>query len=344
MSIPSAANVGRIAALPDAVVRNLQITQCYHELSLALAGIAGREANWCTFATWASKQAGQTIRGEDPARAAETLLREAPELEPLLAVLQREVGRLGVRWDARALREELLRVLDPRPALRAASDAVARGNLKVFEEIGLAFAHFLALCEDGHGADAEAVRRFCDALRPGEPPEGQRLLREAFVAYGEACTATDPQARAELMFFANLLIGLHEQTRLQPEIAAAMNVSFGDEEALRGRLLWVLLPGRWLRARLWVARLLKRRLPLDVALDRLIERVRAHVRRALTETLMTLAVAEGRALRLGRVLDVPFAPLLAQPMHPALIDLLAIVDPTPGSPAGSGAADWAHLP
>jgi len=39
------------------MVRNLRITQCYS----ALAGAA----NWCSFATWVSKQAGQTIRGED---------------------------------------------------------------------------------------------------------------------------------------------------------------------------------------------------------------------------------------------------------------------------------------
>ncbi len=49
--------------LQDAVVRNLQITQCYHELSAVLAGRIAGEANWCAFATWASRQAGQTIRG-----------------------------------------------------------------------------------------------------------------------------------------------------------------------------------------------------------------------------------------------------------------------------------------
>ena len=67
---PTVAAVERIAALDDPVVRNLQITQCYSELSRAFAArIDGGPANWCTFATWASKQAGQTIRGEDLARA-----------------------------------------------------------------------------------------------------------------------------------------------------------------------------------------------------------------------------------------------------------------------------------
>ena len=66
-SIPTTVDVDRIAALSEPVIRNLQITQCYHELAAAMAArVSG--ANWCTFATWASRQAGQTIRQEDFAR------------------------------------------------------------------------------------------------------------------------------------------------------------------------------------------------------------------------------------------------------------------------------------
>ena len=68
-NVPTVANVDRIAALADPIVRNLQITQCYHEVSSALAVMSGVTGNWCTFVTWASKQAGQTIRQEDLARA-----------------------------------------------------------------------------------------------------------------------------------------------------------------------------------------------------------------------------------------------------------------------------------
>jgi hypothetical protein len=38
--------VERIAALSDPVLRNLQITQCYHELALVLAERTGGSANW----------------------------------------------------------------------------------------------------------------------------------------------------------------------------------------------------------------------------------------------------------------------------------------------------------
>src|SRR5512136_2991251 len=65
--IPTTADVDRAAALPDPMIRNLQITQCYHELAAVLAARASG-TNWCIFATWASRQAGQTIRKEDFAR------------------------------------------------------------------------------------------------------------------------------------------------------------------------------------------------------------------------------------------------------------------------------------
>ena len=55
----------------DPVLRNLEITHCYWRLAQAVARRTGVGANWCTFATWASRQAGSTIRGED----AEELLR-----------------------------------------------------------------------------------------------------------------------------------------------------------------------------------------------------------------------------------------------------------------------------
>ena len=80
MPSPSLDQIDRIAALGDPVQRNLQITQSYYELSQALAGLLGSSANWCTFAAWASKQAGQTIREEDLLRAFEARFDLAPEI------------------------------------------------------------------------------------------------------------------------------------------------------------------------------------------------------------------------------------------------------------------------
>jgi hypothetical protein len=62
---PTPEEVRRIAAIADPVLRNLEITYCYFRLSDAFTQRTGQCANWCTFAVWASKQAGRTIRGED---------------------------------------------------------------------------------------------------------------------------------------------------------------------------------------------------------------------------------------------------------------------------------------
>ena len=62
---PTVEDVASIAAIDNPVLRNLQITECYADLSAAMRVRTGGAADWCAFATWASRQAGSTIRGED---------------------------------------------------------------------------------------------------------------------------------------------------------------------------------------------------------------------------------------------------------------------------------------
>src|SRR5207247_6913452 len=62
---PSVEDVLRIAAIANPVIRNLEITYCYSRLAAAFAARGGEGANWCTYATWASRQVGRTVRGED---------------------------------------------------------------------------------------------------------------------------------------------------------------------------------------------------------------------------------------------------------------------------------------
>ena len=84
---PSAEQIDSIASLAEPVLRNLQITQCYCELSAVFAKRMGRFANWCTFAVWASKQAGQTIRREDLIRTLEAKLKMEPEVAEALGLI-----------------------------------------------------------------------------------------------------------------------------------------------------------------------------------------------------------------------------------------------------------------
>jgi hypothetical protein len=259
--------VERISALDDPVVRNLQITECYSRLAAAMP-VGG--SNWCTYATWASRQAGRTIRGEDLLyRLQAELRREAELLHPI---------RSFWRW---LLRRGLLRqttwfgrLHTPFDAFELASDAVARGNLKVFAEIGLVFARWL---EDG--------------VAPAEPA----LLRQAFSRY----------ERAEQTVLANLEIGLHEQTRLDPEIREAMDAALAPKRRL---LAW----------------------PLQRKLTQL-------SRHVITESLMVLTLP-GAVLWLGRNLEAP-----GEVADPELRELIARYEPVPPAVDDCGADDWSVL-
>jgi hypothetical protein len=343
MNPPTVVEVDRISDVADPVVRNLQITQCYHELSTGMRRFTGGAANWCTFATWASRQAGQTIRQEDLVRAFQEFADRAPEMAAAVEMVVGHAAPLVRGRDVDALRDGLRQALDPQAAFEQAGDAVARGNRKVFEEIGREFARFLAVFDEDTAPDTAKVAQFCAGLRQGEPPDGQRLLREAFAAYAEARFLSDGKARAELTYYANLLIGFHEQTRLQPEIAEALNAPSWIAETMKPRLLAALLPGFWLHLRLVVARLLGVKLPLDEALDRLVRAVQSQVRQVVTQSVMTLHLPGGKALRLGRDLEGEFPAALAQISDPRLQAVLTRVDPTPRSLAETGATDWADF-
>src|SRR5262245_3217061 len=91
-SHPSLAEVDAVTAIADPVLRNLRITVAYGRLANAFARRVPGGANWCTFATWASKQAGCTIRREDVARAAERHFRSRLDKRPLGRQLARLPG------------------------------------------------------------------------------------------------------------------------------------------------------------------------------------------------------------------------------------------------------------
>lgn len=221
VSPPSVADVERIIALADPVVRNLQITQCYHELSLALGTRTGNHANWCTFAVWASKQAGQTIRKEHLARALEQLWDTSSEvsvvtpsptsLRPLVVTSvstarSRRSRRAAARSAIAALsygsplhdladyRRRIRDAVMATSSFERASEATSRGNRKVFAEIAREFARFLAAFETDTVFDAGKISAFCAAFRPGDPPDGQRYLVLAFTSYYRALFESDPRS------------------------------------------------------------------------------------------------------------------------------------------------------
>jgi hypothetical protein len=335
--MPNVDEVDRIARLRDPIIRNLQITQCYYEISQSVAPLAGPSANWCTFATWASKQAGQTIRTEDLVHAFEERFYVSTEATALLQNIVTRVRRWGAELETQNLKTAVLQALNPGEALARASDAVARGNRKVFQEIGREFARFLATFHDDTRFDPDKIARFCASLRPGDPPDGQRVLGEAFGAYCEARYAEDAKEKSELMLLANLRAGFHEQIRLQPEIAEALHTSLPNPEELKRKLLANLVSGFWIRSDL--AQFSGR----SLWLDRLVHEINRLIGQVITEHLMTLHLPGGEVVRLGRDLTTTFPPVLAEIRNPKLRQMLAQTDPTPDSLVGSGATDWANF-
>ena len=300
---PAVQDIDTIAVVDDPVLRNLGITQAYHELSAAVAAWIGGGANWCTFATWASRQAGQTIRGEDLLDAVDRYLTTPIPITRPMHRIGRALLRVGLFTPDTALGRVARGGFSPLDVFARASDAAARGNQMVFAEIAHEFARFLAACADDVEPSAATIKTFCAGLRPGDPPDGQGYLRRAFTHYYEARFEPDPDRRAELLLLANLEVGYHEQVRLQPLIRAALDV-----------------PVRW-RLGLIPARV---------------------IRRIITERLMTLTLP-GSVLILGEDLHSELPDTLARIDHPTLRRMLHRFEPRPGDPDGCGADDWSDL-
>ena len=327
---PTVQEVRRIAALRDPILRNLEITSCYSRLAAAFTARGGEGANWCTYATWASRQAGRTIRGEDLLDRIDRRLGEGRWLLHPVATLWRRLLRRGLLRPDTRLGRLTAELHTPFDAVERASDAVARGNLRVFEEIGLQFARYFE--EPDRAA-------FFAALRLGDPPDGQRYLRQAFEHYEQAWAEPDPNRRMELTVLGNLEIGLHEQRRLDPQIREALDAAYATKEDLGRRALEAVFPA----ARDWRP-LLKR--PAESVLGVLasaVQRASSRLaREAVTEAFMVLSLP-GRVLALGMHLTDEYPEALREPTDADLTALLGEFEPVPPAPDDCGARDWSDF-
>jgi hypothetical protein len=337
-SYPSEAEVAGIAAMQDAAARNRQITEAYWKLSAEVERRILGHANWCTFATWASQQAGVTIRHED----LPDVLRQRLQSSWKISGMDAKLIELLEQGNLDLLQLVIDSVSDLGP-LKRPSDAVERGNRKVFEEIGLQFARWLALFPDiGAITDAE-MDSFCQGLAAGPPPDGQDLLKQAFSNYRAAARATDAKEKAQLMLLANLQIGFHEQTRLQPDIMAALNGALLEPGDLAD-LLMNKLTGRQGK----IGKALDQVWPFhDTPLGKIVmvlaQDVCEQVRMLITEQLMSLWLPPADEVQLGRDLTRPFPEILQELSNPDVLHLLAGFDPTLDSERGSGVKDWANF-
>lgn len=310
---------------PDPVRRNYGITRLYYRIGVALGRLLGDEdVNWPLFGARASYTAGFAIRKED------LQLTEVAGGGPWLRIRAWFVGRL--------IRNSVVeRHVDA--ILSTVSDAIAAGNLRIFAEIGTVLGRFVTVLGRDRAYDEAHLASFLDTLVDG-PVEvgGQDLLKRALTCWYEAAFEEDRDAKAEKLFLGNCLIGLHEQTRVQPEIDEALEAPL--------RLTMGYEPGRWL-----LNRPALRWLPMRQVLQRVTDgighafmRRLAHMlRQGTTRLMMRLRLPHGD-LWLGKPVRSSITTPLSEEL--ATLDLPEVrsfVEPH-GRGRPRGATDWASLP
>lgn len=318
--------VERIVCEKDAVLRNLRITQSYHRLSAEIARVVDKQnVNWSTFACWASKTAGKSIRNEEVPKFFQHELGLAEgKLPGVGGGTTRVLEWLGL---ARLVREA------SRATLLEVSTQVAVGNREVYAELAPLFARFVDLMKS-NPSDAD-FGAFVERLKAGAIEHGgQDLLKRAFLTWYEASKIESETIRAQLILRANCQIGLHEQTRLQPHIRAAMTAPI---TSIWHQNLASLLPVVIGIPLAFLLRFLTQ--PLLRTITKQWERI-------ATRYAMNLALPNGKEIPLGEDLpDRPdtFPPDLRQITDPKTEALLERFDEGLQTTRGSGANNWADL-
>ncbi|MGH7854596.1 MAG: hypothetical protein ACREP3_14215, partial [Candidatus Binatia bacterium] len=166
--LPSRLEVDRIIALDtQPALRNVHITQCYHDLSQSIALVIGAaNANWCTFASWASKTAGRFVRGEVVA-----IFRDALQSDRRLAAKLDRVNKAIRRIEASAgLSQPAIFEVLKAPVLEV-SRYITAGNLAVFTELGPLFSVMCARFAQDATYDKSSLARLLNDLdlKTGSP-------------------------------------------------------------------------------------------------------------------------------------------------------------------------------
>lgn len=307
------------------ILRNLLVSQGYHELSEGFVRMLGAEnVTWFTFASWSSKVVGQFIQNEELPDLVRDWIEGAEDdrmqrLNSQLRSLHAEPGDT----------QHVALVTAVRCAVNDMRMYLAEGNTQVYAELAPIFSRMLDELGSDTSFDEAKLQRFVSALTPGPvtPDEvmldprthelsllargGQSLLMEAIRHYYAARFETDPKRRAERILLANGTVGVHEQTRLQTYIAGALNAPIGDalmnatHDALAEKIGDELLG------------------PRGYALvDRLLSPLTDHVQRVFhrfaTELMMTLKLPD-ETLHLGR--DLPSPP--GEPLFPRVLSTIS---------------------
>lgn len=291
-----------IAKKSDPALRNLLITQSYHDLAKGLSNALGQEnTNWCHFACWASKTAGTYIRNEEIPGMFRTMITKSKSYKATVEGLESHIQGIHPKLETIGIMEL------PSTITADVSVQITLGNLKVYSELAPVFSMMIEKFNPSRKVDLDSLNSILVTLKEGDTASGgQQLLREAVSNYFRALSLNDPIEKAQLLLLANGQVGLHEQIRLQPYIKGSLDAPVADNiqelhqnlaasahKSLKGRIL--------------------------SALDHMIHPMEGELQilweKMATKVLMTLKVP-GQTLHLGRPLPPPIGkPLYPMPLH-----------------------------
>ena len=193
------ANNAQILALPPDASRNFQISLAYQDIGVQFSALlhANATMNWATMAKWASNTVGMGIRDQFLPHWVDELLAGWPA---------------WVRQAAEKDADLLDRLLEP--LLNVTSVALSGGNRAVFVEIGGAFSAFGVAFANATAPDEARLAAYLARFTPD-----QAQLAQAMSLYYRA--TFEAENRTQLVFYANALVALEEQTRVQPYLETA---------------------------------------------------------------------------------------------------------------------------
>ncbi|MCA9980730.1 MAG: FHA domain-containing protein, partial [Anaerolineales bacterium] len=316
--------IDHIVAQKNLLVRNLQITQGYHDVAHTLGHfLTFRDVNWFAFGTYASKTAGRAIRHETLPRA-------------LKSALVRSAGYDNTYFYLDHVLANSEQVTTPENVLGRVLEQVSLllslGNLLIFRELAWPFVDMVNQFGQDRAPRPTPFQSFLDGhFIPGSFDEGgQDWLRDSLNAFYKARFETDNKKRSELIFLGNILLALHEQSRLQPVIEKALAVPF--DLLTEGLVPATTQEIGWFRSKVT---------------NRAVDFSREMVLRAVTRMVMGYTLPH-REMKLGQDVIAPTG-LINFPQELILLEnprCRAIVqqyDDKENTLAGSGAANWGKL-
>ena len=322
----SAEEIDLILNQKNLLVRNLQITLGYHKVARMLRGFSSTEnVNWFGFGVFASKTAGQAIRHELlPGPLKSAMIRAAGYDNTLVYfhnVLESSSDPVAQNTDS-LLVEILTRV----------SLLLSKGNLMIFQEVAKPYVDLVNTFGHDWQPNETKFQAFVDRhFIPGHFEDGgQEWLIESCACFYQARFTTDAKKKAELILMGNLLLGYHEQSRLQPIIEKSIAVPFDV-------LTEGMLPDDDLKPLSRRGKMAQRAIGLS----------RQMILRSITRMWMAYSLPT-RSLRVGKDLVAPTG-MTNFPRHLIIIEnprcqeLVLTFDNDLNTLAGSAAGNWGNL-